>query len=89
VAETEAHANNRLVTYRKKVSREMPSVSQSQNRFMHATAEGKTDAPPSVGKKFIKADHGRKIKRLPKHAHKMAKRGLISESQMKKMKGEE
>lgn len=67
----------------------MPSVSQAQNRFMHATAEGKTDVAASVGKEFVKADHGRKIKRLPKHAHKMAKRGLISERQMKKMKGEE
>jgi hypothetical protein len=56
---------------------------------MHATAEGKTDAPPYVGKKFVKADHGRKIKRLPKHAKHFAKRGMISEKQMKKMKGEE
>jgi hypothetical protein len=89
MAETSVGPNNRLVTYRRKGTREMPSVSQSQSRFMHATAEGKTDAPPYVGKKFVKADHGRKIKRLPKHAKHFAKRGMISEKQMKKMKGEE
>lgn len=66
----------------------MSSVSQSQNRFMHATAEGKTDVPAKVGKDFVKADQGRKIKRLPKHAHKMAKRGLISEKVMAKMREE-
>ena len=88
MAETSTGPNNALVAYRGKGSREMPSVSQAQSRFMHATAEGKTDAPVSVGKEFVKADHGRKIKRLPKHAHKMAKRGMISEKQMRKMKGE-
>ena len=31
----------------------------------------------------------KKPKRLPKHAHKMAKRGLLSEKQMAKMKGGE
>lgn len=69
----------------------MPSESQAQSRAMHAAAEGKSTLgiPKSVGKDFVKADHGRKIKRLPKHAHKMAKRGLISERQIKKMKGEE
>jgi hypothetical protein len=46
----------------------MPSVSQSQNRFMHAAAEG--DVPgvsPKVGKDFVAADHGRKIGDLPQH----------------------
>lgn len=32
---------------------------------MYATAEGKTDAPPSVGKEFVQASHG--IKGLPEH----------------------
>lgn len=51
----------------------MPSVSQAQNRFMHATAEGKTDAPVSVGKEFIAADAGTKVAHLPKH--KKTRRG--------------
>ena len=41
----------------------MPVVSQQQRRFMYATEEGKTDAPPSVGRDFINASHG--IKGLP------------------------
>lgn len=32
--------------------------------------------------------HGKKPKRLPAHAKKFAKRGMISEKQMKKMRGE-
>lgn len=32
---------------------------------MFATEEGKTDAPPSVGKEFIDASHG--ITGLPEH----------------------
>ena len=43
----------------------MPVKSQAQRRFMYATEEGKTDAPPSVGKDFIDASHG--IKGLPEH----------------------
>ena len=43
----------------------MPVESQAQRRFMYATAEGKADAPPSVGKEFIDASHG--IKGLPEH----------------------
>lgn len=46
----------------------MPVVSQAQRRFMFATAEGKTDAPPKVGREFIKASHG--IKGLPEHVKK-------------------
>lgn len=81
----------------------MPSVSQAQNRFMHAAAEGEVkDVKPSVGKKFVKADEGRKIGHLPQHkgkggakkrmrkrAHAMAKRGLISEKAMAKVMGNE
>ena len=36
----------------------MPVKSEAQRRFMYATAEGKTDAPASVGKDFIAASHG-------------------------------
>lgn len=46
----------------------MPVVSQAQRRFMYATKEGKTDAPPSVGKDFIDASHG--VKNLPEHVSK-------------------
>lgn len=36
---------------------------------MYATAEGKTDAPPSVGREFVQASHG--LKGLPEHvSHK-------------------
>jgi len=65
----------------------MPSKSQAQNRFMHAVEEGKVEGvPPNVGKEFVKADHGRKIKKLPKHARKAHKRGLVSEKHMAKMR---
>jgi hypothetical protein len=43
----------------------MPMKSKAQNRFMHATAEGKTDVSPKVGKKFIKEQHGKSEKNLP------------------------
>lgn len=72
----------------------MPSVSQAQNAAMHAAAEGKSnlDIPKSVGKEFVKADHGKKIGKLPKHAHhharKLHKRGVISDSALKAMTGE-
>lgn len=45
----------------------MPVVSQAQRRFMYATEEGKTNAPPSVGRDFIQASHG--LKGLPEHVH--------------------
>jgi hypothetical protein len=91
VAETATGPNNALVEYRGKATREMPSKSQSQSRAMHAAEEGRSTIgiPKKVGAEFVKADHGRKIKRLPKHAYKMAKRGLVSPKQMAKMKGEE
>jgi hypothetical protein len=43
----------------------MPMKSKAQNRFMHATAEGKTNVSPKVGKKFIKEQHGKSEKNLP------------------------
>lgn len=44
----------------------MPSVSKAQNRAMHAAAEGHSTLgiPKTVGKEFVKADEGRKIKKL-------------------------
>jgi hypothetical protein len=41
----------------------MPVTSQAQRRFMYATAEGKTNVAPSVGKEFVTASKG--IKDLP------------------------
>lgn len=40
---------------------------------------------PKVEKEFVRAH---KPKRLPKHAKKLHARGMISEKQMRKMKGE-
>lgn len=68
MAETAVASNNKSVTFRGKGENEMSSVSQAQNRFMHAAAEGKVEGvSPNVGKDFVKADHGRKIGNLPKH----------------------
>jgi len=67
----------------------MPSVSQAQNRLMHAAAAGNVEGvPKSVGKEFVKADKGRKIGRLPKHVRAAHKKGLISEKAMQKMRPE-
>lgn len=72
----------------------MPSVSQAQNRFMHAAAEGKIEGvSPKVGKEFVKTDEGRKIGKLPQHVKKKARkamrRGLISERAAKRHLGGE
>jgi hypothetical protein len=49
----------------------MPSTSKAQNRFMHAVAEGHVkDVPKSVGKEFVKADHGKKVGKLPEKVKK-------------------
>lgn len=54
----------------------MPSVSQRQNRFMHAVAEGDVKGvPKSVGRDFVRADEGRQISKLPQTAPKKPKRG--------------
>ena len=84
---TESESNNVLTKFK---GRDMPSESQAQNRFMHAVAEGSVkDVPKSVGADFVAADRGRKIKKLPKHVKKAAKRGLISDKQMAKMSRED
>ena len=36
-------------------------VSQAQRRWAYATAEGKTDAPASVGKEFVAGDRPGKL----------------------------
>jgi hypothetical protein len=66
----------------------MPSVSQAESRAMHAAAEGNSTLgiSASVGKDFVAADHGRKIKNLPKHVRNAHRRGLISDKQMEKFK---
>lgn len=87
MAETTTQPNNQTVAFRGRAEREMPSKSQAQNRFMHAAAEGSVKGvPKSVGEDFVAADAGRKIKRLPKHAKKLAKRGLVSDKQMQRMR---
>ena len=90
MADSAPQQNNKAVAFGKNVEREMPSVSQSQNHLMHAAAEGKVEGvPKSVGKDFVRADHGRKIGKLPKHVKRKAKRraksGMISEKQLAKM----
>ncbi|MGP0086075.1 MAG: hypothetical protein ACLP0B_21005 [Steroidobacteraceae bacterium] len=68
----------------------MPFKSKAQAAAMHAAAEGHSTLgiPKSVGKKFVEEGHGQKVKRLPKHAKKLHKRGLISEKAMKHMRDE-
>ena len=84
MTDTATQANNVSVEFK---GRSMPSVSQAQNRFFHAAAEGDVKGvPKSVGKEFVEADHGRKIKKLPKHVKSAHKRGLISDDQLAKMK---
>jgi len=41
----------------------MPLKSQAQRRWAYATAAGKTDADPSVGKEYVESGHG--VKGLP------------------------
>lgn len=62
----------------------MPSVSQAQNRAMHAAAEGNSTLgiPKSVGQEFVSADQGSKVGALPekadpksKHPKRRGKRG--------------
>ena len=48
----------------------MPSVSQAQNRAMHAAANGNSalGIPKKVGQDFVSADAGSKVGKLPKMA---------------------
>lgn len=50
----------------------MPVKSDAQRRFMYATAAGKTDAPPSVGREFLAASHG--VTGLPKRKRSLRHR---------------
>ncbi len=88
MADTTVQANNVAIKFKGKGEREMPSVSQSQSRAMHAAAEGNSTLgiPKSVGEDFVAADHGRKVKKLPKHVRHAHKKGLISDQQMAKMR---
>jgi hypothetical protein len=64
-----------------------PMQSKAQSAAMHSAAEGKSTLgiPKSVGKKFVSESHGQKVRKLPKHVKHAAKRGLISDRQMRKM----
>ena len=85
---TTTQANNAAIEFRGKAEREMPVKSQAQSAAMHAAAEGHSTLgiPAKVGKEFVAASHGKSIKKLPKHVRKAAKRGLISEKQMQKVR---
>jgi len=88
MAGTSVQANNRAVEFRGKTEREMaPMQSKAQSAAMHAAEAGKSTLgiPKSVGKTFVKASHGQKVKKLPMHVKHAAKRGLISDRQMRKM----
>lgn len=73
----------------------MPVVSQAQNAAMHAAEQGESTLgiPQKVGAEFVKASHGMKVKKLPKHVHskarKLHKRGLISGKALAKIEGGE
>jgi hypothetical protein len=90
MATTQTQANNVAVKFRGRTEREMPVESQAQNAAMHAAAEGESTLgiPKKVGKEFVNASHGMKVKRLPKHVRHQAKsmrnRGMISEKAAKK-----
>jgi hypothetical protein len=97
MADTTAAANNRSVSFSRKVEREMPPypkpVSKAQNAAMHAAAAGKSTMgiPKKVGQEYAKGAHGKSMKNLPKHVQKKAskaiKRGLISEKAAKRHLG--
>jgi hypothetical protein len=50
----------------------MPMASQAQSAAMHAAAEGRSNIgiPQSVGRKFVSASHGQRVKSLPKRVRK-------------------
>lgn len=58
----------------------MPSVSQAQNRAMHAAEEGHSTLgiPQKVGAEFVAADHGRAIKKLPAKVKPVPTFGALS-----------
>lgn len=90
MATSTTQSNNAAIKFRGKATREMPMKSKAQSAAMHAAEEGHSTLgiPKSVGKKFVKASHGQKVKKLPKHVKSAHKRGLISDKQMSKMRDE-
>jgi hypothetical protein len=57
----------------------MPSVSQAQNRFMHAH-EADPGELGQVAQEFVAADHGRKVGKLPDHV--TPKRKAVAQAMM-------
>jgi hypothetical protein len=94
VAQSAPQSNNKAVVFRGRPEREMPVVSKAQNAAMHAAATGKSTLgiPAKVGKEFVRASVGTRVKRLPKHvrraAHVARRKGLISEKAAKAHFGE-
>lgn len=76
MADTVVHANNANLAFRRKGAREMSTKSSMPKGAMKIPKLGAKTAAPKVGK----------AKRLPAHAKKAAKQGLISDKQMAKMK---
>lgn len=62
----------------------MPVVSKAQNAAMRAAAEGESTLgiPESVGKEFVDASHGMKVKNLPQH--KIENRKAVAKAMMGK-----
>jgi hypothetical protein len=90
IAETTTSPNNKSISFSGKTEHEMPVVSQAQNRWAHANE----DAAGSTGeaaREMVKETHGTKVKKLPQHVRKKAKRamkqGLISEKAAKRHLG--
>ncbi len=57
----------------------MPIVSKAQSRAMHAAEEGNSTLgiPQKVGKDFVDASHGMKVRDLPERVKHKAKGGAI------------
>jgi hypothetical protein len=55
----------------------MPAKSKAQLKAMHAAASGHSTLgiPKKVGKEYVKAQHGKSVKSLPKRKGKKGKRG--------------
>jgi hypothetical protein len=68
----------------------MPMQSKAQNAAMHAAAQGESTLgiPASVGKEFVKAQHGKPLKGLPEHVKKPKKGPFTLKREKRKEKEE-
>lgn len=98
MADTTIHPNNQQVRFRGRGEREMPNVSQAQRGAMAAAAKGDSNLGISkkVGQEFMATDPGGALpkkappkppaKKAPPVGAQLAKRGLVSDTAMKKAK---